>query len=192
MANRLEQVLTFTNVAAGGTAVLPHALNVNGRAVIPDFAAVNNGNFDVLVPGTDAAQVTVRNDGLAIGTVNVRIWYDHTILRVYGSDLTTQLTPAPFVIRGAGGGGGGSGSTQQVFRYTIVQPADGSDFMVALPVAMPNDLYSVFPALSGVTSIVGIDCPDILAGDRTTTAFRVETTGELSDGDFIDFMVVER
>lgn len=191
MANRLEQVLTFTNVAAGATAVLPHSLNVNGRAVIPDFAAVNNGEFDVVEAGTDETQVTVRNDGAAPADVDVRIWYEHTIERVYGNDAVTQLSPAPFVIRGAGSGGGGGGTTQ-TFRYTVSQPADGTDFMVTLPAAMPNDSYSVFPALAGVVSITGIDCPDILAGDRTTTQFRVVTAAALADGDFVDFFVSPR
>lgn len=190
MANRLEQVLAFTNVAPGGTAVLPHSLNVNGRAVIPDFAAVNNASFDVLEPGTDETQVTVRNDGGVAADVDVRIWYEHTIERVYGSDAVTQLSPAPFVIRGAGSGG--VGPEQQVFRYTVAQPADGTDFMVTLPVAMATDTYSVFPTLAGVVSIIGIDCPDILAGDRTTTQFRVVTAAAFADGDFIDFLVIER
>lgn len=190
MANRLEQVLTFTNVAAGAAAVLPHSLNVNGRAVIPDFAAVNNGEFDVLEAGTDETQVTVRNDGAAPADVDVRIWYEHTIERVYGSDAVTQLSPAPFVIRGAGAGG--AAAVTQTFRYTVAQPADGTDFMVTLPVAMANDSYSVFPALAGVVAITGIDCPDIVAGDRTTTQFRVVTAAALADGDFIDFFVSAR
>lgn len=73
------------------------------------------------------------------------------------------------------------------FRYTAT--GGESDFFVALPTARANDTYKVSASCAGVSSIVGIDLPDILAADRTTTQFRVITSLPLTAGDQIDFIV---
>lgn len=80
-----------------------------------------------------------------------------------------------------------------VERYTCTG-AEGVDFNVNLSVAQPNDQYSVFPALAfaDTSPIVGIQCPDDAAGDRTTLLFRVIVTAELVAGDFIDFLIIPR
>jgi hypothetical protein len=99
---RLQQILAFANVAAGATAQAQVLLNINqGLAVIPDVLAFDNSDFEfVSLVGTT---LTVRNDGSASASSNAWLIYFHTIERSYGAVQTTQLTPAPFVIRGAGG-----------------------------------------------------------------------------------------
>lgn len=88
----------------------------------------------------------------------------------------------------SGGGGGGSGSPER-FRYTAV--GGENDFMVTLPTVRATDLYTVVAALAGSAVIVGMDFPDLIAGDRTTTQFRCVTTSSLTAGDQIDFYVDE-
>jgi hypothetical protein len=77
------------------------------------------------------------------------------------------------------------------FRRTVVQPADGSDFIVAIP-ATPffNGNYVVVPALvtSGDGS-VPIRCP-IDGVARTANAFRVVTDVSLSNGAVIEFSLL--
>lgn len=87
--------------------------------------------------------------------------------------------------------GGGGGGASQSFRY-VATGAEGSDFFVTLPVAEPDDLYAVDIQLAGVTFIVGVDAPDIAAGDRTTTQFRVVTTFPLTAGDQLDILINEQ
>lgn len=183
---RLNQVLTFTNVIAGATVALPHNINVNGVAVIPDFVFPDNSNFQVVSCTTTT--LTVKNGGTSTQTLNAWLWRQHTIDRAYGGRQITNLSPQPFVP--AGGSGGGGGSTQEAFRY-VATGAEGSDFFVTLPAARAVDTYKVFGQCAGVAMIFGMDLPDILAGDRTTTQFRVVTTGAVSAADQIDFFVTD-
>jgi hypothetical protein len=78
----------------------------------------------------------------------------------------------------------------QAFRYTATG-AEGSDFFVNLPVARSNDSYRVQGTGAGMSMLVGIDCPDLVASDRTTAHFRVRTTASLTAGDLIDFLVTD-
>ncbi len=64
--------------------------------------------------------------------------------------------------------------------------------MVTMPVAMASDDYSVVGSLASAAAIVGLQFPDTLAGDRTTTQFRVVTSAALVAGDMIDFIVAPR
>jgi hypothetical protein len=75
------------------------------------------------------------------------------------------------------------------FRWTMV--ADSNDFTVTLPIALAGDTYSVMAQLVNSTYVVGIYLPDVLAGDRTESNFRVITTSNLSMGDEIDFLILE-
>lgn len=89
-----------------------------------------------------------------------------------------------------GPGGGGSSGNVQSFRYTVTgAEPDPSDFMVTLPAPRATDDYRVTYGLAGVAVIVGLDFPDLLAGDRTTTQFRVIATTDMTAGDQIDFYV---
>lgn len=80
-----------------------------------------------------------------------------------------------------------SGRPSQTKRYVAV--GGESDFNVVLTTPLATDVYTVVATCAGVAIIVGIDCPDLLAGDRTTTQFRVITTLALTAGDQIDFNI---
>jgi hypothetical protein len=190
VATRLQQILPTGNVNPGAQVVLNHNLNVGPEStpVLADEVAFDNANFDYVTMTTTT--ITVINRGPGVASSNVRITHFHTINREFGARQTTDLTPQPFVIRG-GSSSGSPASSLQSFRYTATG-AEGSDFMVPLPAARGNDTYSVQAQCAGVTSILGIDCPDLLAGDRTTTQFRVITTGAVTAGDQFDFIVTDR
>jgi len=112
-------------------------------------------------------------------------------VRREGTSLLFSGTTAVYLgaVDDASGSGGNTGNIQ-AFQYTHAG-ADSSDFMVTLPAARASGTYIVVATLAGVTSIVGIDAPEVLAGDRTTTQFRVVTTGNITAGDQIDFVVVD-
>ena len=63
--------------------------------------------------------------------------------------------------------------------------------MVPLPVAFTVDTYKVLGTLGGVAVIVGFDCPNLIAADRTLTQFRFVATTAMTAGDRIDFWVIE-
>lgn len=183
MATQLHQILAFLNVPNGGTATLPHNVNINGFGVLPDRVFFDSGGFAVNAISTSS--LTVQNNSGALASVNVWLEHFHTIERDFGAAQVLALSPQPFIV--SGGGSGGLTGNQQVFRY-IATGAEGSDFFVTLPAARASDVYRVVALLSGVALIVGLDCPDILAGDRTTTQFRVVSTASVSAGDQIDFL----
>jgi len=180
----LHQVLTYTLVAAGGQASLPHNINFNGRALIPDILFRDDGDFSIVLVTTTA--IVVQNNSALAATLNLWLFKLHTLEMEFGARGIQNLNPLPFVP--AAGAGGGGGIPAQAFRY-IATGLEGSDFMVNLPAARPNDTYKVFGNGAGMAMIVGFDFPDILAGDRTTTQFRVVTTAALTAGDQIDLFV---
>ena len=190
MRPTLQQILPTGNVNPGAQVVLTHSLNVGpySTPVLPDEVAFDNPDFDYVTCTTTT--ITVINRGAGVQSANVRVTHFHTIEREYGAAATTNLTPQPFIIRGATISTSPAGSLQ-AFRYTATG-AEGSDFTVLLPSARSDDSYSVIATLASVASIFGISCPDTLAGDRTTTQFRVITSGALTAGDQIDFVVVDQ
>jgi len=111
-------------------------------------------------------------------------------VRREGLDPRFVGTTAIFLGAIEDGGGGGSAGNMQAFQYTHAG-ADSSDFMVTLPAARASGTYIVMATQAGVALEVGIDAPELLAGDRTTTQFRVVTTGNITAGDQIDFIVVD-
>jgi len=183
MANRLHQVLSFANVAGGGNASLPHSLNVNAVALIPDRIFFDTAGFTATA---DATQVTVTNTTGGILSVDVWLEILHSELRVFGAEATTFLIPRPFVSIG-GSAGGGSG-TAQVFRYSA-SGAEGSDFFITLPAARASDAYRIQMTQAGGATVIGYSLPDAVAGDRTTTQFRVQTTTSLVSGHVFDIRV---
>lgn len=186
--NRLYNILTFTNIGPGASSAQNHLLNVTSAGAnvdkIPDFIWGNNEQFSL---SANSTQITVTNNGAVAATIEVWACFLHSILREFGASQTTNLSPDPYILIGGGQGGAPSGIEQR-FTYTATG-AEGSDFFVTLPVARATDTYLVFYALDGVTSIVGIDCPNLAANDRTLTQFRVITTGALTAVDQISFLV---
>jgi hypothetical protein len=191
MANRLFNVLTFTNVAAGGSVALPHLLNNTGQALVPDYGWINNPDFTATADDTN---VTVTNNSAAVSTVEVWVNAIHTIVRVLGGTSIPDLPVKPYWLIGAGGTSG-TGGLPLIQRYTCTG-AEGTDFFVVLTVPRANDQYSVNPALAfaSTSPTVVVNCPDAAAPgtDRTTVQFRVITSAPLIAGDFIDFTIQAR
>lgn len=190
MGTQLHQVLTFTAIAPGGQQSQPHNINWNGRAVIPDriFPMIGAGEFSVVAVTDD--EMTIQNDG--DDPADFVFWLEslYSPLRAFGREPATQgqlfLTPLPFV---AAGGSSNPGSLQ-VFRYTVTgAEPDLSDFMVPLPAARSTDVYRVVGTLAGAAALVVFDLPDLLAGDRTTTHFRIIGSDDFTALDQIDFVV---
>jgi len=69
---------------------------------------------------------------------------------------------------------------------TIVQPADGSDFIVTFSPAMPSTSYIVTHTLASVTSHVTVNVP---LGGRQLAQFNVKTSAALLNGESIFFKV---
>lgn len=187
MANTLKSQLSFANVASGGTAVLAHGIQLNGTALEPDFISIENPLFDY-VSSTDTT-VTVINNGPDVDSCRILCELWHTIERVFG-DGSKNLPSKPFISRGVDDGGGGSDTTQR-FTYEC-DGSEGSDFFITLPAARADDDYIPQVTNGGVTELLVFDCPDIVAGDRTTTQFRVITSAAVQAGDLLDVVVGQR
>jgi hypothetical protein len=86
--------------------------------------------------------------------------------------------------------GAGCGSSR-IVTYTATG-SEGSSFMVSIGTTLSNDDYAVLWAPSGVQNIPLLDLPNALAGDRTTTQFRVTIGGEaLAAGEVLTFVIFE-
>lgn len=94
MADVLLSQLQFADVAAGGSAALPHGLNIEGIAEIPDFLWQDNPNFSLTADNVD---VTVTNNSDAIASVVVMCEMPHSISRVFGVEGQESLAIRPFV-----------------------------------------------------------------------------------------------
>ena len=88
------------------------------------------------------------------------------------------------------GGAASSTSTVTTVNYTATG-SEGTDFTITIGATMASDVYFVVPTTRGVTNVPIMDCPDSLAGDRTTTTFRVVTADVLTAGDKLCFLVVQ-
>jgi len=191
VATTLIQIVSVT-VPATGSTVANHTLNVNGTGVRPDHLLIgrSGSSLDVDPASVTTTQFTVTNSGGAPVTAFILLIAWHTIVREFGNGAAGAfqgLTPQPFV---SPAGGGNTGNMQS-FSFTATG-AEGSDFFVTLPTARANDNYGVHGSLGGAAVIFGMDFPDLVAGDRTTTQFRVQTTAAVTAGDRIDFLVLDR
>jgi hypothetical protein len=189
MATRLLQSIASGAVGPGAQVVLNHSLNVQGRPELPDFAYLDNSDFDVVAATTTT--VTLQNDGAGSGSCNVALEIKHTISRALGGSVQ-NLSPRPFVVRG--GTAPASGVGIQSFRYTCTgaEAGGGADFFVALPAARSTDQYTPLITLGSVASAFAWSCPDTAAGDRTVSQFRVLTSAAVVAGDQLDIIVVDR
>lgn len=81
----------------------------------------------------------------------------------------------------------GNGS---VFVYSVVQPANGTDFIVAIPAGIqpPDGNYQVTPTIGTPNTFTGISTDFV---SQTSSQFRVTTDGELPDGTILLFTVQE-
>lgn len=113
---------------------------------------------------------------------------DPDLLRPTAEDgAAAQLAEAVELIiavinEGLAGGSGG------VVTNYVATGAEGTDFMVTLSQEMDNDDYGLVWSPAGVASVPVLDLPNLLAGDRTTTQFRVTLAAALTAGDQLTFV----
>ena len=94
MAGRLFNVVRFVGVAPGAAVVLPHNLNWNTLAVVPDVILPSVAGFTITATNVN---VSVTNNELFAASVDCLCWSIHTDDRAFGAVQTVVLTPQPFV-----------------------------------------------------------------------------------------------
>lgn len=170
-ATRLLQTVTFTNVAPAATVVLPHDINVDGVAKIPDFVATDAPGFTVAV---NATTVTVTNTTGAPASVNVWLELKHSIPRQLSGGVA-NLVPQPFVVAaGSGGGGGGGEAGAEIY-------GDGSDGAVAFDGI--NTVLGMTPSANTYTmtrDIFPTDCTIDVGVTVKTAGYRIFGTQTLA------------
>ncbi len=74
----------------------------------------------------------------------------------------------------------------------VATGSEGVDFMVPMGTTLATDSYEVgLFGIAGAANFPVLDFPNVLAGDRTTTEFRVLSAATLTAGDTLKFQVVE-
>lgn len=128
MASKFINIVSSGNIANGAVAVVPHLLNRDGVALVPDIYAANRSGFTVTV---NATNVTFTNNTGAAATCSCYVRYDHSIQRVFGAESTTTLAGFPFDIGGNGTAGAG---------VTLAQAyANGAAGPQIIPLTVAND-----------------------------------------------------
>lgn len=152
-------------------------LNFAGAGVTATDAG--GGVATITIPG-GITGIVVKDEGVSKGTFQALNFIGAGVTAAdAGSGVASVTIPGASVALGL-----------QAFRYTCTG-AEGADFFVPLPVARANDSYRVQATAAGMTLLLGFDCPDLVAADRTTTQFRVRTTASVTAADQIDFLVTD-
>lgn len=85
----------------------------------------------------------------------------------------------------------GSCADPRVVTYTATG-AEGTDFNVSIGATLAADDYELTWAPAGVAALPILDLPSALAGDRTTSQFRVLVGDALTAGDVLKFFIWEQ
>lgn len=102
MAERLKNILTFTDLAQGAAVVLPHGLHTSvGRPLAPDIIFVPSESLEV---ASDETNVTLTNLGPSVlsGSILVESW--HTIERAFNDVNDEDLPVKPYIVVSPEGG----------------------------------------------------------------------------------------
>ncbi len=90
---------------------------------------------------------------------------------------------------GASCADGACGGTR-IVAYTAT--GGETDFDVPIGTTLAADTYAVgLLGTAGAAALPVCDFPNALAGDRTTSTFRVVTAAALTTGDVLNFLIVE-
>lgn len=85
-----------------------------------------------------------------------------------------------------------SGASGVVVVTYVATGIEGLDFTVPIGSTLTADTYNVgLLGIAGAANVPFCDFPNVLAGDRTTTTFRVLTAAALTAGDILKFLIVE-
>lgn len=97
-SQQLLQILSFENVAPGASQILPHNLNIHGRAQRPDLVMCSQAGARLNVTATQVE--FTNNTGALIGQAFVWLELKHSIPRELGQGFGNpfaSLDPRPFV-----------------------------------------------------------------------------------------------
>lgn len=161
MPNRLVQVVTVTNLAAGDTTTVAVGLSNNNDALIADVLARDNLAFEVV--SCTATLLTVTNNGPTTGSCNFQLMYWNTPQRVFGDNATQQLAPAPFIV----GGAASVTSTTTPIPQRLLSP--GWSPGTAGDLTLDND--------QAFTMFMGFAWRDFAIGEEFVHAWAVNTSG---------------
>lgn len=179
MASQLISVVRFAALAVGVPAVLPHGLNQDDRALIPDEVLANAEGFTIVVDATSVTVTRLLVSDPAAVDVMVKSW--HTILREFGpynpppgAAPSGSLTPQPFIV--AGGASAFSAnfvySVAQVTQFTLTDVPAG----VVLVDADESDYFLLVGQGGGSTR--QLDNPtNLIAGTRRVLVFEYQHGG---------------
>lgn len=101
MATRLFNIVRFAGLGVGNPTVLPHFLNVDGRAVIPDEMLPSAGGFTIAGDDTNVTVTRLTSSDPGSVDVLVKSWYSPS--RAFGTTPPPgaqpdgSLVPQPFV-----------------------------------------------------------------------------------------------
>lgn len=147
MSTRLKNIVTFAAVPAGGAAALPHLLQIDGRAVVPDEVRSNDARL--VVTGADATNVNVLNTSGVAVTARVLAEHWHTYERAFGNVATQALTPQPFIPAA----GIGAGTWQLVERQVL--SGDAAAIVFANLNGDDDIMYQIVATFHGAPNFVG-------------------------------------
>jgi hypothetical protein len=177
MATRLLNVLQFTDVEAGAEVSLPHGLNENGTAVIPDMYDVRS-NSDSFTVSLDETNVTVTNNGGGDASCDVFVWRWHSILRQLGGDPgPAGLAVQPWPI------GGGAGTAADTYGFHLVFRPGATDADAAGKYVFTdwNALYDMIEELRPYGEIT-LEFDGRFSNDLDSRGFRACLIPARSDG----------
>jgi hypothetical protein len=179
---KLTVVLSTTDPSVKQTVVSPVLYPVmSADQVSVEVVGVGYNNTGSLTSGLTVNVVLVA--GLQVPLANVP---DAST----GTKGVTRLSVAPAVSTSpiAAGDNDPRLVVNRRIVYTIVQPADGSNFNVPVSPVMPTSSYIVTYSLGTVVSHVTLNIP---TAGRLNTQFNVITNAALLNGETIYFHVVE-
>ena len=152
--SQLYNIVTFTDVAGGATATLPHNINQDGMPFVPDYVIGDAPGFmtsDVVVTDTT---ITVKNSTDDVRSINIWIKRLHTRERFFGPISELYLSPLPIIIMPGGGGGALSDNPP---LDVDTDPADPGVSMEGSRADHKHDVVTAVPvAVNGPFNVEGV------------------------------------
>jgi hypothetical protein len=174
MATQLKSIVRFTGLVVGVPSVLPHGLNIDNVAQVPDLVAPSQGIFTIVA---DATNVTVTRTAADPAAVDVfcEVWHtEDRSFGPFGPSQPTGLVPRPFILRP------GSGTSASISQAGITR----WDGYVAPLDSATTDFFRQANNADAITTNVGQRLPGSVVGIYVVT---VPLTGGTLTVDVVRF-----
>ncbi len=156
MATTLKNVIQFTGLVVGVPQSLPHGINLDGRALTPQFTTPSEGPFDVSVDNTN---VTVeRTASSPDGDVDVYVEYFYSPESVFPPPEGTFPAGIPFILSPGGGAP----------PVTLPSPTIAFVFSPGNPGPLNDNVYDTWSTL--VTDLATVEGAKIVQFDDSFTS----------------------